>query len=107
MGNWQLEINQTMPDNKVINQEIEHPIEDHISPAARRITKHLFRHNFAERGIEEIYDFGYYLREFIHHSKPLRLQRLGVSVKRKNRYREKAQPLRLQRYYFFLKCANF
>ena len=100
-------MNYLVPDNKVINQEIEYPIEYHIPPSARRITKHLFRHDLAERGIEEIDDFSYYLREFIHHSKPLRLQRLGVSVKRKNRYREKAQPLRLQRYYFFLKCANF
>ena len=47
-----------MPDNEVINQEIEHPIEDHISPAARRITKHLFRHNLAERGIKKVNYFG-------------------------------------------------
>ena len=55
-----------MAYNKVINQEIEDPIEDHVSSSARGITKQLFRHDLAERRIEKIYYFRYYLREFVH-----------------------------------------
>ena len=55
-----------MAYNKVIDQEIEDPIEDHISASAGSITKELFRHKIAERCIEKIDYFRYYLREFIH-----------------------------------------
>ena len=55
-----------MAYNKVIDQEIEDPIEDHVSASARGITKELFRHDFAERRIEKIDYFRYYLREFVH-----------------------------------------
>ena len=55
-----------MPYNKVINQEIQYPIEYHVSTSARRITEQLLRHNIAERLVEEIYNLCNYLREFIH-----------------------------------------
>ena len=35
-----------MSDNKVIDQEIQYPIEDHISSSTYRITEQLFRHYF-------------------------------------------------------------
>ena len=57
-----------MAYNKVIDQEIEDPIEDHISSSAGSITKELLRHDFAERRIEKIDYFRYYLREFVHTS---------------------------------------
>ena len=55
-----------MAYNKVIDQEIEDPIEDHISSSAGSITKELLRHKIAERRIEKIDYFRYYLREFVH-----------------------------------------
>ena len=61
-----MEIYQIMADNKVINQEIEDPIEHEVAPSARGITEQLLRHDSAERPIEKIDDFGYYLREFVH-----------------------------------------
>ena len=61
-----MEIYQIMADNKVINEEIEDPIEHEVAPSARGITEQLLRHDSAERPIEKIDDFGYYLREFVH-----------------------------------------
>ena len=55
-----------MAYNKVINQEIEYPIEYHIPSSASSITKELFRHNLAERRIEKIDYFRYDLRELVH-----------------------------------------
>ena len=55
-----------MPDDEVIDQEIEHPVEYEVSTSAGCVTEKLFRHDFAERGIEEIYYFGDYLRELVH-----------------------------------------
>jgi hypothetical protein len=51
-----------MTYNKVINQEVQHPVEHHVSASARRITEQLLRHEFAEGRVEEINDFRDYLR---------------------------------------------
>lgn len=55
-----------MTYDEVVNQEIEHPVEHHVSTAAGGITEQLFRHHFAERRIEEIYYLCYELRQSIH-----------------------------------------
>lgn len=55
-----------MPDDEVIDQEIEHPVEHKVSASAGSIAKELLRHDFAERGIEEIDNLCDYLRELVH-----------------------------------------
>lgn len=55
-----------MPDDEVVDQEIEHPVEHKVSASTSGIAKELLRHDFAERGIKEIYYFGDYLRESVH-----------------------------------------
>ena len=85
-----MQIYQFMPYNKVINQEIEHPIEYHVSPSARRITEQLLRHNIAERLVEEINNLCYYLREFIHltsNSAAKVLQKLHICKKKERKIR--------------------
>ena len=51
-----------MPDDEVIDQEIEHPVEYEVSTSAGCVTEKLLGHKAPERRIEEIYDFGDYLR---------------------------------------------
>ena len=55
-----------MAYNEVIDEEIEDPVQDHVSSSARGVTEDLFWNPFSERPVEEINYFGYYLREFIH-----------------------------------------
>ncbi len=51
-----------MPDNEVIDEEIENPIEHEVTSSAGCVTEQLLRHKAPERRIEEIYYFGDYLR---------------------------------------------
>lgn len=51
-----------MADDEVVDQEIEHPVEYEVPTSAGCVTEKLLRHDFAERGIEEIYYLGDYLR---------------------------------------------
>ncbi len=46
-----------MTYNKIINEEIENPIQNHVSSAACRIPKKLLGKQFLEGFIEEIYNF--------------------------------------------------
>ena len=55
-----------MPYNKVINEEIEDPIEDHVSSSAGSVAEELLRHPLAKRRIEEINYFRDYLRDLTH-----------------------------------------
>jgi len=55
-----------MAYNKIIDQEIEDPVQDHVSSSAGCITEDLFWNPFLERPVEEINYFGDYLREFSH-----------------------------------------
>ena len=55
-----------MADDEVVNQEVEYPVEDHVSSAAGRVTEQLFRYQIAERTVEKINDFSDYLRPTIH-----------------------------------------
>ena len=62
-----------MPDNKVIDKEIEHPIEYKVSPPASSVTEQLSRHPSFKRTIEEIDDLCYYLRKLFHFGRKLLL----------------------------------
>ena len=55
-----------MPDDEVIDEEIENPIEHEVPSSAGCVTEKLLRHKAPERRIEEIYDFCNYLRELVH-----------------------------------------
>ena len=55
-----------MADDEVIDEEIEDPVEYHVSSSAGRIAEELFRHDFAERRVEKIDYFRDQLCEFIH-----------------------------------------
>jgi hypothetical protein len=61
MSNIQCQIDYLVAYNEVINQEVEYPIEDEVSSAARCVAEELFRHQFAERAIEKINTFNYFL----------------------------------------------
>lgn len=49
-------------DDEVIDQEIEHPVQNEVSTSTCGITKELRREPFLERTIEKIYHLGEYLR---------------------------------------------
>ena len=51
------EILQVVSHAVVVNQEIQHPVKHHISPAASGISKQLRGYKFAEREIEKINNF--------------------------------------------------
>ena len=53
-----------MTYNKIINEKIQHPVQNHVPSAARRITKQLLRHPFFERMIEKINYFRNKLANF-------------------------------------------
>lgn len=55
-----------MAYNKVIDEEVKHPIEYHIPSSASRIAEQLFRYPFGERTVEEIDYTSDYLRQTIH-----------------------------------------
>lgn len=48
-------------DDEVIDQEIEHPIQNEVSTSTCGITKELRREPFLEGTIEKIYHLGEYL----------------------------------------------
>ena len=50
-----------MTNDEVINQEIEHPIQHHVSTATSCITEELRREPSAERTIEKVNNFRYYM----------------------------------------------
>ena len=61
-----MKVNQIVSYNKVIDEEIEHPVEDEVSPSAGGITEELLRHPVGERTIEKVYDFSYSLSNTVH-----------------------------------------
>ena len=64
-GQW-TKIYILMPDDKVIDEEIEDPIEHEVTSSAGCVTEELLRHDLTERRIEKIDDFSQYVCQFIH-----------------------------------------
>ena len=52
-----LKIYYFMPYNEVVNNEVKHPVETHITSSTSTITEELLRAYLSERAIEEIYYF--------------------------------------------------
>ena len=52
-----MNVHQIMTDDEIVDQEIENPVEHHVSTAASCITENLFRYQTAERAVEKINDF--------------------------------------------------
>lgn len=50
-----------MPYHKIIDQKIQHPVQNHIRSAGEAVTEQLLRYPFPERTVEEIND----LRDYV------------------------------------------
>lgn len=60
------QIDYLVPYNKVIDQEVEYPVQHQITASAGGIAEQLLRHYLPERRIEKINDPSYYLCQFLH-----------------------------------------
>ena len=57
-----------MTYDKIIDDEVQHPVQNHVASAACSVIKHLLRHPFFERMIEKI---NYFRNKFAHVKKKL------------------------------------
>ena len=69
IGDWKLDIYKIVANDEIIDQEIQEPVQHHVTASACGIAKKLLWEQILEWNVEKIYYFSDNFRQILHNSK--------------------------------------